>query len=181
MERCVFYLCIFPNSNVTYSVLCASPCCWFTYCSDRDSVLSSGHRKPCRVPEGNRTLLRSLLPLYTFSWHRHCRSDNLQEHHRSGNGRKLGEVQLLEAESKRIRSVTYVCRVRKHSSGRELFSYFASHSRALVTQVLSLAVDSDVVYAAIKALRGTVRPGTQTWRHHLRRSSWWDGGRHTRD
>lgn len=43
-----------------------------------------------------------------------------------------------------------------------LRSYFASHSCCPVTQVLSLAVDSDIVYAAIKGLWGTIRPGTQT-------------------
>lgn len=43
-----------------------------------------------------------------------------------------------------------------------LCSYFASRSRCSVTQVLSLAVDPDVVYAAVKGLGGTVRPGTQT-------------------
>lgn len=82
-----------------------------------------------------------------------------------------------------MRGVTYICRVRNYGfKQRAVFkstlrSYFASHSCCLVTQVLSLAVDSDIVYAAVEGLGGTVRPGTQTWSHYLRWSSWWDGGR----
>lgn len=142
-------------------------CGWFTYSSDRDSVLSSGRRKPCRVPGGNHTLLRSLLLLCTFPRHRRCRSGTLAEHHCSGNGRKRGETQFLKL-NQRMRGVTYICRVRNYGFKQRavfqssLSSYFASHSCCLVTQVLSLAVDSDIVYAAVEGLGGTVRPGTQT-------------------
>lgn len=97
---CVYFICgIFQDTDGIYETLGASSCGWFTYSSDRDSVLSSGHRKPCRVPGDNHTLLRSLLLLCTFLRHRRCRSGTLPEHHHSGNGRKRGEMQFLEAES----------------------------------------------------------------------------------
>lgn len=52
-------------------------------------------------------------------------------------------------------------------------NYFAleplwSSSCCSVTQVLRVAVDSDIVDAAIKSLRGTVRTGSQTGGQHLR-------------
>lgn len=41
-----------------------------------------------------------------------------------------------------------------------------------VTQVLRLAIDSDIVDAAIKSLRGTVRAGSETCGYHLRWYTW---------
>lgn len=111
---CVCFICgIFHDSDGIYETLGDSSCGWFTYSSDRDSVLSSGHRKPCRVPGGNHTLLRSLLLLCMFPRHRRCRSGTLAEHHRSGNGRKRREMQFFKL-NQRMRGVTYICRVRNY-------------------------------------------------------------------
>lgn len=55
--------------------------------------------------------------------------------------------------------------------------YLPSSSCRSVTQVLRLAVDLDVVDAAIEGLRGAIRAGSQTRGHHLRRHTWKRGRR----
>lgn len=132
-----------------------------TCCSDRGSVPSSGHTEPRCVLEDSHTLPPSLRPPCRRPEHTRCRSGTQRERHHPGDGtRKRGNT--VTVRSIFSRKMLFLLSEPPPSNHLCLDPLRLRSSRRSETQVLSLAVDPDVVDAAVESLRGTFWAGSQT-------------------